>query len=124
MTGDGRAAFGRRGEDAACAELQRRGYVIVERNFRTRFGELDVIARDGAVLVFVEVRARSSGSFGHPLESVTWQKQRRVSRMAASYLFARRLADVPCRFDVAAVTPGPAGGLAVEVLRAAFDLSR
>src|SRR5437763_11156706 len=88
---DQRASLGQLGEDLACEELRRRGYTILDRRFRTRCGELDIIARDGAVLVFVEVRARSSGHFGHPFESITWQKRHRLSRMAAAYMCQRRL---------------------------------
>jgi putative endonuclease len=118
---DHRQELGRRSEDLACRELERRGYTIVERRFRTRCGELDIIARDGQVLVFVEVRARSSGSFGTPFESVTWQKRQRVSRMAASYLCAKRLAMVPCRFDVVAVVERQ-GRHTIELMKGAFDM--
>ena len=88
---DQRQSLGKRGEDLACAELEKRGYVIVDRRFRTRCGELDIVARDGGVLVFVEVKARSGGNFGTPFESVTWQKRQRLSQMAASYLCIKRL---------------------------------
>src|SRR5581483_2836805 len=118
MPADSRGALGKLGEDLACDELGRRGYIILERRYRTRFGELDIIARDGGVLVFVEVRTRSSRRFGTPFESVTWQKRHRISRMAASYLSARGLANVRCRFDVAAVTPDASGALQVDIVRA------
>jgi putative endonuclease len=120
---DHRCAFGKRGEDLACEELQRRGYTILDRRFRTRCGELDIVAREGKILVFVEVRARSNGNFGRAFESVTWQKRHRLARMAESYLFLNRLSDVPCRFDVVAVTANAIGGLEVEVLKSAFDLT-
>src|SRR5687768_18059417 len=100
---DHRQSLGKRGEDLACAELEKRGYVIVDRRFSTRCGELDIVARDGGVLVFVEVKARSGSSFGSPLESVTWQKQQRLSRMAASYLCTKRLTSAACRFDVVSI---------------------
>ena len=118
---DARASFGKLGEDLACDELRRRGYRIVDRRFRTRCGELDIIARDGAVLVFVEVRARSGGSFGTPFDSVTWQKRRRLSRMAAAYLCQKRLADIACRFDVVGVTGTAGGTLNIEVVQHAFE---
>jgi putative endonuclease len=118
---DGRAEFGKRGEELACGELRRLGYRILDRRFRTRCGEIDIVARDGDVLVFVEVKARSSGNFGHPFESLTWQKRYRLSRMAASYLFAKRLGDVACRFDVVAVRALESGRYAVEVLKSAFE---
>lgn len=99
-----RQAFGRRGEELACAELERRGYVILERRYRTRAGELDIVAQDGDCLVFVEVKARRDGSFGEPEEAVTLQKQRRLVLMASDYLARRGLVDVACRFDVVAVS--------------------
>jgi putative endonuclease len=118
---DQRQSLGKRGEDLACAELEKRGYVIVERRFRTRCGELDIVARDGGVLVFIEVRARSGSNFGTPFESVTWKKRQRLSRMAASYLYVRRLTTVACRFDVVAVVERQ-GTQTIELLRGAFDM--
>lgn len=118
---DHRQSLGRRGEDLACAELEKRGYVIVDRRFRTRCGELDIVARDGGVLVFVEVRARSSGNFGTPFESVTWKKRQRLSRMAVSYLSLKRLAGVACRFDVVSILE-ERGTQTVELVRGAFDM--
>lgn len=98
-----RQSTGRLGEDLACAELQRRGYAILTRGYRTRFGELDIIARSAGVIVFVEVKARRDRKFGHPAEAVTPQKQQRVARMAQDYLVRHALLDAPCRFDVVAV---------------------
>ena len=118
---DHRQSLGKRGEDLACAELEKRGYVIVDRRFRTRCGELDIVARDGGVLVFVEVKARSGSNFGTPFESITWKKRQRLSQMAASYLFVRRLAGVACRFDVVAVVERQ-GMQTIELLRGAFDM--
>lgn len=119
---DERQAFGKRGEDLACEELQRRGYTILDRRFRTRCGELDIIARDGGVLVFVEVKARSGSGFGSPFESVTWQKRQRLSAMAESYLFLKRLTGVACRFDVVSVLEGQSGHT-VELVKGAFDMT-
>ena len=118
---DRRQSLGKRGEDLACAELEKRGYVIVDRRFRTRCGELDIVARDGGVLVFVEVKARSGSNFGTPFESITWKKRQRLSQMAASYLFVRRLAGVACRFDVVAVVERQ-GTQTIELVRSAFDM--
>jgi putative endonuclease len=121
MPKDARVAFGKLGEDLACEELHRRGYNIVDRRFRTRCGELDIVAFDGSVLVFVEVKARSSGNFGTPFESVTWQKQQRLSRMAAAYLSLKHLSDVACRFDVVSVISNHTGAPLIDVLQGAFD---
>lgn len=118
---DHRQSLGRRGEDLACEELTRLGYAIVDRRFRTRCGELDIVARDGGVLVFVEVKARSGSSFGSPFEAVTWQKRQRLSAMAESYLFLKRLSGVACRFDVVSVLEHRSGHT-VELVRGAFDL--
>src|SRR5688572_4744119 len=119
---DHRQSLGKRGEELACAELEKRGYLIVDRRFRTRCGELDIVARDGVVLVFVEVKARSGSNFGTPLESVTWQKQQRLSRMAASYLCVKRLGhDIACRFDVVSILEQQ-GTHTIELVRGAFDM--
>ena len=119
---DERGTFGKRGEDVACAELERRGYVILERRFRTRRGELDIIARDGNVIVFVEVKARASGDFGTPLEAVGWRKRRRMCGIAAAYLVEKKLGDPPCRFDVVSVIEQPGAQPAVELISGAFDV--
>ena len=118
---DQRQSLGKRGEDLACDELEKRGYVIVDRRFRTRCGELDIVARDGAVLVFVEVKTRSGSDFGTPFESVTWKKRQRLSQMAASYLFVKRLVGAACRFDVVAILE-QRGTCTVELLKGAFDM--
>jgi putative endonuclease len=98
-----RQELGRRGEELACDELQRRGYEVVARRYRTRAGELDIIARHGDYLVFVEVKARHDGAFGGPEEAVTLQKQQKLVWMATDYLTRSGLHDRPCRFDVVAI---------------------
>ncbi len=80
--------------------LRKRGMKIVEQNYRTRWGEIDIIARHGATWVFVEVKTRSQEIYGPPIEAVTPDKQRRMRRMAETYCLERRLEDVPARFDV------------------------
>ena len=100
---DPRQALGISGENLACAELQRRGYAILERRYRTRFGEIDIIARDGATIVFVEVKARLTDDFGGAAAAVTRWKQRRIAQMAVDYLSRNGLHDRPCRFDVVTV---------------------
>ena len=98
--------LGAQGEELACRELRRRGYAILARRYRTRHGEIDIVARDAGVLVFVEVKARSHQRFGGPLAAVTRLKQRKLTRMALDYLARSRTAGVPCRFDVVAVDVG------------------
>jgi putative endonuclease len=120
MTSDARQALGISGENLACAELQRRGYAILERRYRTRFGEIDIIARDGPTIVFVEVKARLSDDFGGAAAAVTRWKQRRIAEMAVDYLSRRRLHGCPCRFDVVAIDFDPAEP-SVIVYPNAFD---
>ncbi|MBP0598234.1 YraN family protein [Herbaspirillum sp. LeCh32-8] len=99
---DARTARQRTGdaaEDAALAHLRRHGLELVDRNFRCKGGEIDLVMRDGASLVFVEVRARASGSHGGAAASVTPAKQRRL--IVAAHSFLQRYASPPaCRFDV------------------------
>jgi putative endonuclease len=98
-----RQALGQRGEDLACRTLEARGYHILHRRYRTRYGEIDIVAQHGGVLVFVEVRARGNGRFGGAAASVTAQKQQRVAAMAESYLGLEGQQERLCRFDVVAV---------------------
>ena len=92
------------GEAAARGYLTRAGYRIVDCNFRTRFGEIDIIAQAGEYLVFVEVKYRADASKGNPLEAVGPAKQERVRRTAAWYLMKKGISqEVPCRFDVVGI---------------------
>lgn len=106
MGRDGRRALGRAGEDIACQELRRRGYEILARQFRTRRGEIDIVARHGGATVFVEVKARAGQEFGGGAAAVTWRKQQRIARVAVEFLSRHGGHDRPCRFDVVVVTPG------------------
>lgn len=117
---DERGEIGRRGEALAVDLLRAEGLTIVERNFRCRAGEIDLVAFDGPTLVFVEVRSRRGDRAGTPFESVDARKQARVTRVARHFLATRGLADHDVRFDVVGVRfdhEPPA----VEHLRAAFD---
>jgi len=120
MSSDRRQALGISGEDLACAELARRGYAILDRRYRTRFGEIDIIARDGDTIVFVEVKARQTDDFGGAAAAITAWKQRRVARMAVDYIARRALHECPCRFDVVAID-FEAAGPRVTVYPNAFD---
>ena len=110
---------GQEWEDVAGKHLEKAGYRIVDRNFRTKVGELDFIARDGDVLCFIEVKARRSIRFGPAAEAVTLEKQRHVHRAAAAYLQRHHLSDAVCRFDVVAIDDHEEGAR-VEILRDAF----
>jgi len=103
MADDPRQSLGKLGEDIACAELSRQGYAILARRYRTRFGEIDIVARDRGTTVFVEVKTRDGDRFGDGAEAVTAWKQRRVAAMAVDYASRHRLHDRPCRFDVVAI---------------------
>jgi putative endonuclease len=116
-----RITLGKQGEELACRELRRRGYSILARRFRTRFGEIDIIARDGASLVFVEVKTRRSTAYGTPAEAVTIRKQTKIGLMASEFLLRRGAPLVPCRFDVVAVAVADGKAPVVDVIRGAFD---
>jgi putative endonuclease len=85
-------------EGLAARFLASQGLAIVSRNYRCRVGEIDIVARDGRTLVFVEVRMRRNRSFGGPAESITFAKRRRL-RLAAQHYLARLASEPPCRFD-------------------------
>ena len=98
-----RQQLGRLGEDLAVAELERRGYAVLARRYRTQHGEIDIVASDTGTIVFVEVKARETSEFGTAAEAVTRRKQRRLAAMAVDYLARNRLIGRPCRFDVVAI---------------------
>jgi len=116
-----RQFLGESGEEMACGELGARGYAILARRYRTRHGEIDIVARDGDTIVFVEVKLKTSGEFGSAAESVTPWKQKRVVAMAVDYLARNRLSDHPCRFDVVAIDILEGGAPRITVIPAAFD---
>ena len=95
--------LGGRGERIAETYLVEKGFELVERSYRCRLGQIDLVMRDGATLVFVEVKNRSSSLFGSPEEAVDGRKQRKLARLAEAFLQHRRLRDVPLRFDVVAI---------------------
>ena len=115
-----RVVLGKEGEDLACRELERRGYAIVARRYRRRGGELDIIARDGPTVVFVEVKARGGREFGGAAEAVTGTKRRRMVRLALHYITRHRLHGSPCRFDVVSIQLDEDRPL-IEVYQNAFD---
>ena len=115
---DSRRALGQLGEDLAVHHLQRLGYIVLERNYRCPQGEVDIIARDGERLAFVEVRARRGTAFGTPKESVTPRKQARLVILARNYLQERGYSDVDWGIDVVAVQLTPRGTLQhIELIR-------
>ena len=98
-----RVKTGEAGEDLACAHLLAQGYQIVERNYRCRSGEVDIVARHGEETVFVEVKERRGDSHGGGVDAVTYGKRRRVVRAARLYAASRGLFERPIRFDVVSI---------------------
>ena len=118
--------LGAKGEEIAVRYLKRRGYRILERNYRSRLGEIDIIAEHGAHLVFVEVKTRSDTLFGSPFESVTVHKQRQLSKVALEYLSKQGCHDRPARFDVVGVQLQKVNAIRlqdarIELMQNAFD---
>ncbi len=107
---------GSRYEEEAAAFLQHKGFQILEKNYRDRYGEIDIIAKEEGYLVFVEVKYRSSLRNGYPEEAVDGRKQARIRHAAQYYLYKKRLGeDVPCRFDVVSIV-----GRELRLIRDAF----
>jgi putative endonuclease len=100
---DARKRLGEKGEDAAVAYLERSGLTVVERNWRSTRGEIDVVALEGEILVLCEVKTRSTKAKGTPDEAVTPAKQRRYGRLAADYIQQAGLGDIAVRFDVISI---------------------
>jgi putative endonuclease len=113
-------ALGRFGEDVAVRHLTDAGFGILERNWRCREGEIDIVARDGRFIVFCEVKTRSGTGFGLPAEAVGRAKAARLRRLAARWLAERRPGDADVRFDVVAIRRSPSAPLLVEHIRDAF----
>ena len=111
---------GQAGEDAACAYLRGCGFAILHRNFRCRSGEVDVVAKDGDTVVFVEVKERHGASHGEGHEAVTFGKRRRLVRAATIYAAARGLSESPVRFDVVSIDHD-GGTRRIRHDRGAFD---
>lgn len=95
--------MGRSGERKAERYLKKKKYKILDINFKTRFGEADIIAKDKDYIVFVEVKTRSSDRYGSPSEAVNFRKQEKYFMVASEYLMKNDLSDAPCRFDVVEV---------------------
>lgn len=95
--------YGNRGEKRVCGYLESIGIKVKERNFNTRFGEIDIIAEDGDTIVFVEVKTRTNLNYGYPAESVTLKKQQKLVKTAKEYVLRNNLTDWDFRFDIAEV---------------------
>ena len=95
--------IGRLGEEIACREIRKRGYRIIERNYKSRLGEIDLIAMDGDVLVFIEIKTRRS-SIDYAKEAIDKRKRKRLSKLALAYIKAKRYDNIKVRFDVIAIS--------------------
>ena len=117
-----RKMTGESGEKIASAYLTKLGYRILESNFRTPFGEIDIVARLGRVIVFVEVKSRTTSSFGPPYLSVTKTKQMHIIKNALFYLKRRRLTDIDWRIDIVSVKLDYRCGLeSIELIENAIE---
>jgi putative endonuclease len=117
-----RPTLGKRGERAAEKFLKRQGFIVLARGERDRIGELDLVAVDGRTVVFIEVKTRTSHDAGHPFEAIDANKQRRLTRVALSYLKRHDLLECSARFDVIAITwPEGAKRPSIEHIRNAFE---
>jgi putative endonuclease len=116
-----RQQLGETGENLAVSALLARGYAILDRRYRTKHGEIDIVCEHTGVIVFVEVRARASAEFGLAAESVTDRKKRKVTAMAVEYLARHRITNRPCRFDVVAIDDALGPAPRITVFANAFD---
>jgi putative endonuclease len=115
--------LGARGEEIAVAYLKGQQFTIVERNFRCKAGEVDIVARDGKTVVFVEVKTRRTEAYGPPQLAVTPFKQRQISKAALTWLAKKRQEGASARFDVVAIMLREHEVPAIEHIRNAFDLA-
>ena len=114
--------FGKKSETEAVKHLKKLGYKIIEKNYKTKIGEIDIIAKDKDTLVFIEVKARNSAKFGNPKQAVTSKKQKKISMVALQYLKSIKKSNVKARFDVVAVIKDK-NKYNVEIIKNAFELA-
>jgi putative endonuclease len=113
--------LGKKGEDLALRYLKKQGYRIIQTNYVCKMGEMDIIAQEKDTLAFIEVKTRTSTTFGPPQLAVNPAKQVQLSKVALWFLKEKKLEDIRARFDVVAILLGP-GGEAVELIKDAFEL--
>ncbi|UCE51582.1 MAG: YraN family protein [Desulfobacterales bacterium] len=117
-----RQIFGEKGESIAVRYLKKKGYKILEKNYRTKLGEIDIIAKDKDTIVFVEVKSRRSWQFGNPKGAVTPAKQRKISKVALYYLKTNDRSNAKARFDVVTIT-ATRDKSKIEIIKNAFELA-
>jgi putative endonuclease len=121
MKGSERIRTGKKGEDIAVAYLKGKGYRIIERNYKCPLGEIDIVAKDGGAIVFVEVKSRKSEEFGDPQLAVGLEKQKKISKISLTHLKEKHLYPCNARFDVVAIKMLPDGST-LELIQNAFEL--
>jgi putative endonuclease len=119
----GNIPVGQQGESLACQYLTRQGYRVIARNYRTKLGEIDIVAEAQGTLVFVEVKTRRGHQCGHPFEAVTVAKSRQISKVALEYLAETGREGQEARFDVVAISFAGEAEPVIELVKNAFDLS-
>jgi putative endonuclease len=112
--------LGKQGEAIALDFLRNKGFSIIRKNYRTVFGEIDIIAKDKGVIVFVEVKTRTDNAFGHPFEAVDQRKREKIRKVALSFLKTQKN-EAPSRFDVISITRG-GGETRIEHIQDAFEV--
>ena len=117
-----RLDLGKLGEDLALQRIRRMGYRCVTRNYRCALGEIDIVAKEGDTLVFVEIKTRKGKTLGFAKEAVDRRKRRQLSKVALAYMKANHCCDAKARFDVVAISFRE-GSVQIEVVRDAFELA-
>lgn len=115
--------LGKRGEDLAADFLKENGYRVITRNFHSNHGEIDIVAQDGDILAFVEVKNYSDKSFNSPFGAITKSKRENMIKTAKFYLMLKGAGEVYCRFDVVAIKREGDGAVEIELLKDAFRLA-
>lgn len=115
--------IGQKGEEIAEKYLLQQGYEILEKNFHSQQGEIDIVARDGEFLVFVEVKNYSFRSYGSPLGAVRKSKKQSIIHAARTYLYRNNIKNTFCRFDVLTIYRRPDGSRAIELYKNAFTVN-
>jgi len=115
--------IGQKGEDLAVQYLRKKNYNILLRNYRSPFGEIDIIGWDDDTLCFIEVRSRHSDWHGHPFESISKSKKRKILLTAKHYISKMDISDTACRFDVVSILPDDSGQYAIDMIQDAFETS-
>lgn len=112
---------GNKAETFACKFLSRKGYKIISRNYRTKFGEIDIIAQDEDILCFVEVKYRKNSDFGNPEDFVDFRKQKKLLKTAKIYLAQKRISEVNIRFDIIGLVSDSKNKYIAKLIKNAFE---